>query len=48
MAWRLKQALPTKFKTADLNSQASEIAIEELHLAHEGLTRQKPGSGGGA
>ena len=37
MAWRLDKALPIKFKVADLNAKGSEIGIEELHLAHEGL-----------
>jgi phage tail-like protein len=37
MSWQLKRALPIKFKTADLNARASEIGVEELHLAHEGL-----------
>jgi hypothetical protein len=26
-----------KFKATDLNAKGSEIGIEELHLAHEGL-----------
>ena len=39
MAWHLIKAMPVKFKTADLNSNASEVAVEEIHLAHEGLTR---------
>ena len=34
----LTRALPVKFKCADLNARASEVAIEELHLAHEGLS----------
>src|SRR5262245_60236089 len=37
ISWQLKRALPIKFKTADLNAKASEVGIEELHLAHEGL-----------
>ena len=36
--WRLEKAMPIKFKAADLNATGSEIGIEELHLAHEGLT----------
>jgi phage tail-like protein len=36
--WRLDRALPVKFKTSDLNSRGAEIAVEELHLVHEGLT----------
>jgi phage tail-like protein len=35
--WALRRALPVKFKAADLNAKGSEIGIEELHLAHEGL-----------
>jgi hypothetical protein len=27
-----------KFKAADLNAKNTEVGIEELHLAHEGLT----------
>jgi len=37
MSWQLKRALPIKFKTADLNAKATEVGIEELHLAHEGM-----------
>lgn len=35
--WELERALPVKFKSADLNSKAPEVGIEELHLVHEGL-----------
>lgn len=35
---RLARALPVKFKSGDLSARATEIGIEELHLAHEGLT----------
>lgn len=38
VTWALKRALPVKFKAADLNAKGSEIGIEELHLAHEGLS----------
>lgn len=37
MTWELKHALPIKFKAADLNGKATEVGVEELHLAHEGL-----------
>jgi hypothetical protein len=33
-------ALPVKFKAADLNAKGSDVAVEELHLAHEGLTQE--------
>ena len=38
VTWKLQNALPIKFKAADLDARASDVAIEELHLAHEGLT----------
>jgi len=37
ISWQLKRALPIKLKTADLNAKATEVGVEELHLAHEGL-----------
>ncbi|HEX2828603.1 MAG TPA: phage tail protein [Burkholderiales bacterium] len=38
LVWGLARALPVKFKAADLNAKGTEVGIEELHLAHEGLT----------
>jgi phage tail-like protein len=35
--WRLHRALPTKFKTADFNASGTNVGIEELHIAHEGM-----------
>lgn len=37
MTWLLDNAMPVKFKAADLNAKSTEVGIEELHLAHEGL-----------
>ncbi len=37
VGWKLKRAMPVKFRVGDLNASGGEIAIEELHLAHEGL-----------
>jgi len=37
LTWGLDNCLPVKFKAADLNANGTEIGIEELHLAHEGL-----------
>jgi phage tail-like protein len=38
MTWKLVRALPVKFKVADLGGvKTTEVAIEELHLVHEGL-----------
>ena len=38
VSWHLDKAMPVKFKAADLNAKGSDIGIEELHLAHEGLS----------
>jgi phage tail-like protein len=37
LCWVLSNAMPVKFRAGDLNARATEVAIEELHLAHEGL-----------
>jgi phage tail-like protein len=37
MGWRLENAMPVKFRAGDLNARGTEVAIEELHLVHEGL-----------
>lgn len=38
MTWTLTNAWPTKITGADLKSDANEVAVETLELAHEGLT----------
>jgi phage tail-like protein len=38
LTWKLEKAMPVKFKAADLNAKGTEVGVEELHLAHEGLT----------
>ncbi|MEM1358755.1 MAG: phage tail protein [Bacteroidota bacterium] len=35
--WTLKNAFPMKISGTDLNAQNSEVAVEEIVLAHEGL-----------
>ncbi|NTX67256.1 phage tail protein [Myxococcus sp. CA051A] len=46
LTWRLERAMPIKFKAADFNARATEVGIEELHLAHEGLfLESQPGTG---
>jgi phage tail-like protein len=35
--WYVTRAVPIKMKISDLNAKSGEIAIEEIHLAHEGL-----------
>lgn len=37
LRWQLEKALPIKFKAADFNAKGTDVGIEELHLAHEGL-----------
>ena len=37
--WTLRKAMPVKFKAPDLNAKNNEVAIEELHLVHEGMGR---------
>ena len=37
MSWRAQNAFPVKLTGPLLNASASEIAIEELELTHEGL-----------
>jgi phage tail-like protein len=39
--WTLHRALPTRFKGPDLSATATQVAIEELHLAHEGLVLER-------
>ncbi len=38
-SWRVINAWPVKYTAPDFNATASEVAIESLELAHEGLTR---------
>ncbi|ACK54631.1 MAG TPA: phage tail protein [Thauera aminoaromatica] len=41
LRWRITNALPTRFKGPDLSSTASQVAIEELQLVHEGLELER-------
>lgn len=41
--WTLKNAWPMKVTSTDMNAQSSELAIEEIVLAHEELTMAKGG-----
>ena len=36
--WSFDRGLPVKLSGPQLNARTGEIAIEELHIAHEGLT----------
>lgn len=42
LSWKLERAMATKFKGPDLSATSSQVAIEELHLVHEGLSLQLP------
>jgi phage tail-like protein len=35
--WKVKNAFPTKITVPDLKSDANEVAIESIEIAHEGL-----------
>ncbi|MFZ4521194.1 MAG: phage tail protein [Bacteroidales bacterium] len=39
MLWTMKNAWPTKITVTDLKADGSEVAVETLELAHEGLTQ---------
>jgi len=38
VAWKIKNAWPVKVQSTELSADGSEVAIETLELAHEGLT----------
>ena len=38
MVWTLANAWPTKITGTDLKSDGSEVAVESIEIAHEGLT----------
>lgn len=42
LVWRLTRVLPTRFKGPDLSATAAQVAVEELHLVHEGLVLERP------
>ena len=35
--WEFERGLPVRIKGPELNARTGEVAIEELHIAHEGL-----------
>jgi len=38
VVWKIHNAFPIKVQSTDLKADGSEVAIEQLDLAHEGLT----------
>lgn len=43
MTWTLANAWPVKITSSDMKSDANEVAVETLELAHEGLTVKNRG-----
>ncbi|RFM33306.1 phage tail protein [Chitinophaga silvisoli] len=37
MSWTLKNAFPSKITVTDMKSDANEVAVETMEVAHEGL-----------
>lgn len=46
LVWSWRRGLPMKWTGATLNAQQSQIAIEQLEIAHEGLTLTQGGAAG--
>lgn len=40
-SWQVINAWPMKYTAPDFNATSSEVAIEQLEIAHEGMTRTK-------
>jgi phage tail-like protein len=38
MSWKLLNAFPSKITVTDMKSDANEVAVETMELAHEGLS----------
>lgn len=38
MVWKVQNAFPIKVTSTDLKSEGNEVAIEEIVIAHEGVT----------
>lgn len=43
VVWKIKNAFPVKVQSTDLKADGSEVAIEQLDIAHEGLVIQNEG-----
>lgn len=42
MSWKLINAWPKKVSSPDMKADASEVAIEEIEIVHEGVTIEAP------
>lgn len=38
VTWKIKNAFPVKVQSTDLKADGNEVAIEQIDVAHEGLT----------
>jgi phage tail-like protein len=45
-SWRFRRGLPVRWVGPALNAQSSQIAVEEIEIAHEGI--RQTGAGGGS
>ena len=45
--WQLVRAFPCKYVGPELKGNSSDVAIESIEFAHEGLIRTSLGGGGG-
>ena len=43
LVWILTNAMATRFKGPNLSATGRQVAVEELHLVHEGLELGRPG-----
>jgi len=43
--WNVTRAVPIKLRASDLSGKSTDLAIEELQLAHEGLELKLPQGG---
>jgi phage tail-like protein len=46
LSWNFREGWPSKLEGPALNGKTSEVAIETLEIAHEGLELVLPGGGG--
>jgi phage tail-like protein len=44
-AWRFKRGIPVKWSGPSMNAGQSQVAVEEIEIAHEGLELYAPSAG---
>ena len=42
MVWKVANAFPVKVSGTDLKAEGNEVAIDEIEIAHEGITVENP------